>query len=443
MTRIFLLLSFALIASTALYSQSRPILCGNEIFSDIVRQQYPALHDAFEATFESALKSPTQRGNDPLTVNVVVHVVWKEQAENLDDSIILDQIRILNEDFNRRNADTSNLRTLFQPAAGSVGIRFELADIIRTETDVDFEVDILGGNLLPEVKSSALGGSDARDPEQYINIWVCKIQPLVIFGLEVGQILGFAFPPNNLPNWPENSGAPDPSEDGVVIDYRVFGSNNPNTIEVPGDGGLLTVAGRTTVHEVGHYFGLRHIWGDGGLLGPNDCAQSDGINDTPFANAQSAFDCDTLRNTCNQVEQHYGEDVPDLIENFMDYASEDCMNMFTNGQAELMRNVLLGPRSGLLMPFSSVNSSSSQLAFSLQPNPTNGPFVVAFETKEMTDATIRILDSNGRVMGTQGHQTFMPGRQSIPFDGLSLAPGMYFVEIRTGSGASAEKLMVY
>jgi hypothetical protein len=443
MTRIFLLLSFALIASTAVYAQSRPIICGNEIFSDIVRQQYPDLQEAFESTFESALKAPTLRGNDPLTVNVVVHVVWKEEAENLDESIILDQIRVLNEDFNRLNADTSNLRSLFDPAAGSAGIRFELAEIIRTETDVDFEVDVLGSNLLPEVKSTSLGGSDARDPEQHINIWVCKIQPLVIFGLEVGQILGFAFPPNNLPNWPENSGSPDPLEDGVVIDYRVFGSNNPNTIEIPGGGGFLTIKGRTTVHEVGHYLGLRHIWGDGGLLGPNDCAQSDGIDDTPFANAQSAFDCDTLRNTCNQVEVHYGQDVPDLIENYMDYASEDCMNMFTNGQVNLMRNVLLGPRNGLLMPFSSVSSPEPVLSFQLQPNPTDGMFVVRFETNEITDGTIRLLDANGRVMVAKGHQRFMAGNHSVTFDDLSLAPGLYFVELQTGKGSRVEKLIVY
>ena len=86
---------------------------------------------------------------------MTVHVVWKEAAENLDESIILDQLRVLNEDFNRRNADTVNLRTVFQSEAGSPGIQFELADIIRVQTDVDFAVDILGSNLLPEVKHNA------------------------------------------------------------------------------------------------------------------------------------------------------------------------------------------------------------------------------------------------------------------------------------------------
>lgn len=425
------------------YCQSSHPICGNDLFSAMLRKHHPALQDNIDATFESALRAGTPRNNEPLVVQVVVHVVWKEAVENLEDSIILDQIRVLNEDFNRRNADTVNLRTAFQPEAGSPGIQFELADVIRVQTDVDFAVDILGSNLLPEVKHSALGGSDAFDTDQYLNIWVCKIQPIEIFGIVVGQILGFAFPPNNLSNWPENSGAPTPDEDGVVIDYRVFGSNNPNPIENPDGSGNITVRGRTPVHEVGHYFGLRHIWGDGGILGPNDCAQSDGIEDTPYANAQSAFDCDTTKNTCAQVEAHYGTDMPDLIENYMDYASEDCMNMFTRNQATLMQNVLLGPRSGLLNPFSAVSDLRDEMALRIVPNPADGEFAVKFETNSNTDGAVRILDAHGRVIMSRERLTLSPGAHTISFDERPLAPGMYFVEIRTTQGAMAEKMIVY
>ncbi len=436
----FLLLVFALGYG---YSQSAHPVCGNDLFSAMLRKHYPALQDNFDATFDAALHAGIPRNNEPLIVHVIVHVVWKEAAENLDDSIIEDQIRVLNEDFNRRNADTVNLRTLFQPEAGTPGIQFELADIIRVETDVDFAVDLLGTNLLPEVKHNALGGSDALDTDQYLNIWVCKIQPIELFGIVVGQILGFAFPPNNLPNWPENSGAPAPDEDGVVIDYRVFGSNNPNPIENPDGSGNITVKGRTPVHEVGHYLGLRHIWGDGGILGPNDCAQSDGIDDTPYANAQSAFDCDTTKNTCLQVESHYGGDVPDLIENYMDYASEDCMNMFTRNQATLMQNVLLGPRSGLLTPFSAVSDLREQIGLRIVPNPSDGHFAVKLETGHYTDGLVKILDADGRVIISRDRLTLSPGVQTISFEEIRLAPGLYFVEIRTPQGAMAEKMIVY
>ncbi|MFN5911951.1 MAG: M43 family zinc metalloprotease, partial [Bacteroidota bacterium] len=70
------------------------------------------------------------------------------------------------------------------------------------------------------------------------------------------------------------------------------------------------VAGRTCVHEVGHYLGLRHIWGDG------DCSQEDGIDDTPNADSQSNQDCDVTRNTC--TDNIAGTDLPDMVENYMD-----------------------------------------------------------------------------------------------------------------------------
>lgn len=420
------------------FSQNRPILCGNEIFSDIVRKQYPALDDAFHQTFESA-KAHSYRSAEPLTVHVVVHVVWKTEAENLDESVILDQIRILNEDFNRQNADTSNLRNRFKAEAGNAGIEFVLEDIVRVQTTQDFAVDILGSNLLPEVKHTSLGGSDAYDTDQYLNIWVCKIQPIVIFGIEVGQLLGFAFPPNNLDNWPADSGAPNADEDGVVIDYRVFGSNNPNIIVNPGGGGNLIVKGRTPVHEVGHYFGLRHIWGDGGLLGPNDCAQSDGIDDTPYANAQSNFDCDTTRNTCLQTEAHYGTDVPDLIENYMDYASEDCMNMFTKGQVELMRSVLQGPRSGLLMPFSSVAGDPVLDRMAIAPNPGDGWFDVTFQVLHPTPVSVLVYDVHGTIRFQKTEDAALDGLHHLRIDASGLPSGLYVVEIRTPGGREVRK----
>ena len=135
----------------------------------------------------------------------------------------------------------------------------------RIQTNALFEIDLLSGNLIPERKHTEDGGNDAWDTEQYMNIWVCHIQPITIPGLAcAGQILGFAFPPNNLGNWPPDSGRPILPMDGVVIDYRVFGPDNPYPLEIPGGTGNLVVRDAPT-HEVAHYLGLRHIWGDRGI----------------------------------------------------------------------------------------------------------------------------------------------------------------------------------
>lgn len=434
---------FTFLCTTALFSQNNAlrILCGNEVFSSIVQQKYPALQAAFDQTFETAKHQPAATERSPLNVKVVVHVVWNDPSENLADSIIENQIQVLNEDFNRLNADSANLRPLFQPVAGNADIHFQLVEIVRVQTDVLFALDLFGGTILPELKSTDEGGSDAWDTEKYLNLWVCKIQPTTIFGLPVGQILGFAFPPNGLDNWPADSGAPNANEDGVVIDYRMMGRNNPNPIEDPSSGDPLLVRGRTPTHEIGHYLGLRHIWGDGGLLGPNNCDQSDGVDDTPYANAQSAFDCVLTKNTCEQVEQFYNDDVPDLVENFMDYSSETCMNMFTKGQVELMRNVLTGPRSGLLENTSSESPLAQALNWKIAPNPTDGLFFVDLETEGAIDISFQVSNLEGKTMVQETHQSMVSGANRLMLDGRQWPTGMYFVTIRTPIGYSVRKLV--
>jgi len=433
------LLAIALATPFFAQHQTPRILCGNEIFSHIVSEKYPALQTAFEQTFEQAKAMGGATERSPLTIKVVVHVVWKDPAENLADSIIANQIQVLNEDFNRLNADTANLRTVFHPAAGNANIQFSLEEIVRVQTSKSFAIDILANNLLTELKYNNQGGSTAWDTERYLNLWVCKIQPTTIFGFPVGQILGFAFPPNGLGNWPANSGAPNPNEDGVVIDYRLIGRNNPNPLPNPGGSGNLMVAGRTPVHEIGHYLGLRHIWGDGGLIGPNNCAQSDGVDDTPFANAQSNFDCNKNRNTCTVVEPFYGADVPDLVENYMDYSNETCMNMFTKGQVEIMRNVLMGPRVGLLANSSVATRPAQSVHWTLSPNPSQGQLWVDIELDARQDVALWITNVEGKIVAQIAAGSLDAGTHRRSIDGNTWPAGVYFVEIKTPQASSVRK----
>jgi len=440
-----LLLLLAFLAGLAMLSAQNaplPIICGNEIFSHIVQEKYPELDAAFRATFEEAAhRSHAITQRSPLHVKVVVHIVWNDPAENLADSIILNQIQILNADYNRMNADTGNLRAYFQDVAGSADIHFELAEIVRVQTNALFEVDFLGGDLLSALKSDATGGSNAWDTEHYLNIWICKIQPTTIFGLTIGQTLGIAFPPNGLDHWPEGVSAPTAEQDGVVIDFRAVGSNNPNTVAVPGGTDNLTIKGRTPVHEVGHYLGLRHIWGDGGFLGPNDCAQSDGVDDTPFASAQSSFDCEVAKNSCEQVEAFYNDDPLDLVENFMDYSQESCMNMFTKGQAALMRSVLMGPRAGLLDPVST-RGPVSVLDSRIFPNPAQDRAMLSLQLPETADVQIRIISPAGHVVLEMPAQPFSSGQQQIAIDTHHLPVGIYFVHIQANEKTAVKKLLV-
>ena len=427
----FQLFAFLLLglANTLSAQTEHRILCGQEWMGNYLHTHYPDYAEAVDHTF-STCRQPGTDLRDELVIPVVVHVVWNAPEENLSQELIEAQIATLNADFNRENADTANLRPIFQSVAGDAQIRFELVTIERVQTTATFDLDVLGGSLLPEVKSTALGGSDAWDPEHYLNLWICKIQPIAIGPIVLGQILGFAFPPADLDNWPPGSSAPDPGEDGVVIDFRAIGPNNPNPIEIPGGVGNLIVEGRTATHEVGHYLGLRHIWGDGGTFGPNDCAQSDGVDDTPFADSQSNFDCDTTRNTCTQVEAYFGADVPDLIENFMDYASEDCMNMFTAGQVNIMRNVLTGPRSGLLETTSIAHPEPEADVAQLIPNPAASSTTLVLAKPLDTARQLHVLDAYGRVVFTMPVQA---GQQQILMPVTNLPNGIYALRL-SGSG---------
>lgn len=435
-----LLLGLLILAGLKASAQtsSPQIICGNEVFSHIIQSNYPDLDEAIRNTYQNALEhSGAAASRTQKNINVVVHIVWKENEENLADSVILDQIAVLNAAYNRLNPDTANLRDIFKPVAGNADIHFNLAGVERVHTNQLFEVSLSGTNLLSEVKSSTQGGSDAWDTDHFLNIWVCKIQPLGFGGIELGQILGFAFPPADLPNWPASSNAPTPTEDGVVIDFRVFGSNNPNPLVQQGQ--TVVVKGRTSVHEVGHYLGLRHIWGDGGLLGlPNDCQQSDGVDDTPFANAQSSQDCDLSKNTCDGIDPFYGIDVPDLVENYMDYSSEPCQTMFTKGQVALMLSVLEGPRAALLESVSGTTALSNQNDWQVIPNPVHGTAMITFsDNQNQGEKSITLYAINGsKMIDVKGNQ------QKFELNTQHLQDGIYLMQVLTENGQYTRKVVI-
>ena len=400
------------------YSQ-KP-MCGDGILKSHLERNYPEYFQLVNETFEEVKSRaiPPYRSQEVYTIPVVVHIVWKEEEENLHDSIVHNQIEVLNEDFRRLNADADNIRDIFLDRVGDPGIEFELVDIVRVNTEAEFAVSLFG--LPDNVKQSSLGGSDAWDTESHLNIWVCKIQPLTIIGIPPGQVLGFAYPPTGLDNWPDDVSAPSPELDGVVVDYRIFGRNNSLTID-PGIGEPISGYGRTTVHEIGHYLGLRHIWGDGGgLFGGDGCEVDDGVEDTPNQESSSEWTCDTSRNTCIDPV----EDLPDMIENYMDYSLETCMNSFTNGQIAIMRAVIEGPRNGLIAPTSTVDNHLSS-GVRIFPNPSeSGVFNYRIQQGAEHPLAYRVYDQLGRLVNS-GQGLSEAGHMDLS----GLQSGIYFMRI--------------
>jgi hypothetical protein len=270
-----------------------------------------------------------------VTIPVVVHIVFNSSQQNIQDSQVISQLQVLNNDYRQKNVDVSRVPDVWKDIVGDCRMEFKLAQtdpignptngITRTETTVvqfTHGADA-NGNPLPEsIKFTDQGGKDAWDTTRYLNIWVCDIREEdPNFGS--GQLLGYAQFPDA-----------EPSTDGVVIYYRAFG--------VGGSAQSPFHLGRTTTHEVGHWMGLRHVWGHDRF---NACDGTDNIPDTPNQ-AGPNRDVPTFPSTTQSCPDTGPNGT--MYVNFMDYSNDEITVCFTLGQAAKMRSVLATSRPTLL-----------------------------------------------------------------------------------------------
>lgn len=299
-----------LVPSDNLVSASNNLTQRNCSSMDVLEQQLlddPAMEQRMkniEQFTEDFVRTNTNTQRSVITIPVVVHVVYKTTAENISDAQIQSQIDVLNEDFRRTNSDQTNQ---WSQAADSE-IEFCLASvdpngnptngINRKKTKKrSFGAD-------DSMKKSNRGGVNPWNTSDYLNIWVCNL----------GQgLLGYA-------QFPGGSAA----TDGVVCLYTAFG--RVGNVNAPFN------EGRTTTHEVGHWLNLRHIWGDG------NCNADDFVSDTPLSDAAN-YGCASGHTSCSST---------DMVQNYMDYSDDGCMNLFTAGQKARMQACLAGPRASLL-----------------------------------------------------------------------------------------------
>lgn len=398
----------------------------NRCYTDKYVEYRNSLNPTFKNNVDDAynfmlsnLNENSERDFETIRIPVVVHVLYETESQNLTDSLVKAQIDILNQDYARLNSDSNLTREIFKPLASATGIEFYLAQfdptgaltngIVKKQTEVNTFFSIIN---LDVMKSEANGGADAWPTDKYLNIWVCNLSVPFI---NVPLILGFATPPDGAPNWPSGSGASEPQNDGVVIHYEVFGSN-PNAT-----GTLETVnRGRTLVHEVGHYLGLRHIWGDPGP-GEDGCVVDDGLNDTPNSAAANQQTCDYSVNSCNDG----ADDLPDMIENYMDYSDENCMNMFTNQQVEAMRFVIENFRPSLLLSTNKIATVSDKL--NVFPNPALSQISIQHGNLNL-NGCLSIYDFSGKLIHTQ---KITKSDSRIELVVSDLVSGLYVLQVKT------------
>jgi len=299
------------------------------------------------------------------TVTLVFHICKAFDEASIPDELIISQLAQLNADFNATNDDIDMVPEIFQSDVGQALIEFRLAQqtpdgnetngILRYDTDVANIIDQKSTDGKALIKFSALGGADAWDTKSYVNVW-----------LGMGEdFLGAATGPNEAGE----------ITDGIVLNTHVVGQR-------PDDPSPFNL-GRTLTHELGHYFGLNHLWGSDQGCDTDD----DGIEDTPMQ-AGPHEGCPEFPDiSCGSA---------DMTMNFMDFSNDACLHFFTKDQTDVMQGVLMSERASLLENNTSMTQDTFEDAFDLIHELDR--ITIKAKRKVSGISSLSIYDINGQLM---------------------------------------------
>lgn len=254
------------------------------------------------ALFESGSQKRTA---GKLYVPVVVNIVLPD-ASIVSNDQIQSQLDALNRDYSHSNTELSSSSVYLAgypyTSVANCQIEFYIQD---WNADINRRSGAGSFGTNDAVKKTSAGGLDPESPTTKLNLWVCDLS---------SGLLGYA-------QFPGGSAA----TDGVVIDYQGFGTTASYALYSEYN------KGRTATHEIGHWFNLRHIWGD------THCG-NDYVGDTPLHPAAN-YGCPAvnLQSSCK------GKPLMQWM-NYMDYTDDACMYMFTSGQKTRMDAAIDGPR---------------------------------------------------------------------------------------------------
>lgn len=402
---------FAIFTLAMNISMAQQNPCGQSLVTNHFFQQHPDWKQVAEAQWQLQPLEKNKNMREKSTpsdidywIPVVFHVLHENGSENISDTQFEDQIRILNRDYQKQNADTALVVSAFQDRIANVGIGFKLAKI-------DPNGNCTNGIIRHQTPKTNWDANNLNDfiyswpREKYLNIYVVK-------SLNINAT-AYAF----LPGTPIPPGA-----DVIVTMHNMVGSIGTSTI----------ATSRVLTHEFGHWLGLQHIWGTSNQ--PGVVCGNDLVDDTP--ETKGFISCQTGNNgICNPG-------IPENVQNYMDYAP--CKIMFTTGQAERMLLFLTGTLNGRNQVFSEANLVATGIK---DNNYVCTPKIdfMASQTRNCINSPFifKNISQTGNISGTWEWQfpfgTPSFSTDSTPSVSYSL-PGSYPVSLRfiTGSGNFSE-----
>ncbi|MEE1898814.1 M43 family zinc metalloprotease [Flavobacterium rakeshii] len=413
------------------------IPCVTDEYENYLKKNHPTLQSREEFEINMAAKIEASKNNFQLkntntviTLPVVVHVIHNGDAigtdENITDDQVISQIQVLNEDF-RKMLDTPGYND--HPDGADMEIEFCLAqrdpggspttgiehiNLGRASWDNFEDIDLV------------LKAETQWDPERYLNIWVCKM------GGEMSGIDGYAFYPE-LSGLEGLEGAEGYAEiDGVILSYLCMGSED---LYPEGDYIYGRDKGRSATHEVGHFFGLIHIWGN-----EDSCDATDFCDDTPPVVG--------LHFSCSEADTCTEDAKNDMIENHMDYTLDQCKNIFTNDQKTRVWTVLENSPRRMSLATSNSCVYPEDVEFDGSLNIDNiemacsGPFSIELTltnigSATMTEATISYTIDNGAAQTyTWTGELATNESEQVTITGLNSTAGSHtlFTDVATVNG---------
>lgn len=378
-----------------------------------------------------------ETGNGPqkkvvsTVIPVVVHVIHAGETygtyPNVDSNQIKSQIAILNADFAGTGLNSGNVPAVFASLKANTGISFCLA--AKDQQDVPMiEKGIHRVNInnftwtnpntpnldLKNYFNTVIMPNTIWDPTKYLNIWISD------------KDNGYAI--NGFANYPAGSGLSGlfsgniatTGNDGIWVYTKAFGNIG---VTAPYD------LGRTATHELGHWLGLRHIWGDGNCL-------SDYVNDTPIQkSAHYGSPTHPINiDACGPNSAPNGE----MFMNFMDMTEDAAKYMFTTQQSQRMQVAMsqclsrnaLGTHNKCNPAVNTAPSSSAVANFQLDPNMCLGNTVYPFNQSSGNPPPTFLWNSSPAL-------NFIPNA-NVASPGISITnPGTYTLSLVASNSVSS------